>query len=304
MVEPVHSKLSVSRQCDLLGLPRSSYYRCAQVVESKAEDLALMRLIDELYTKYPFYGTRKMRDHLRRQGHRINRKKVQRLMRIMGLQSVAPKPNTSQPAPSHPVYPYRLRGLIIDRPGQVWCTDLTYIRLKSGFVYLVAIMDWYSRKVLSWEVSSTMDASFCVSALERALRLYPAPGIFNSDQGSQFTSEAFTSVLKRHDITISMDGKGRCMDNIFVERLWRSVKYEDIYLKEYESISVLCKGLKSYFHFYNTVRPHQSFEGATPEEKYRGELKVGNGAPPQTPPSPGGRGCCVQPLQQGNVSAG
>jgi putative transposase len=270
MIEPDHGVLSVSRQCELLALPRSSYYRCVDTPTGELkEGLALMRLIDELYTRYPFYGTRKMRDHLRRQGHQVNRKRVQRLMRLMGIQSVAPKPNTSQPAAAHTVYPYRLRGLTIDQPNQVWCTDLTYIRLKGGFVYLVAIMDWYSRKVLSWEVSTSMDASFCVSALERALRLYPVPEIFNSDQGSQFTSEAFTGGLKANGITISMDGKGRCMDNIFVERLWRSVKYEDIYLKEYESVDALKKGLKKYFHFYNRERPHQSFAGATPVEVYR-----------------------------------
>ena len=304
MIEPAHKQLSVNRQCELLDLPRSSYYRCVAKKEDKAEGLAMMRLIDELYTKHPFYGTRKMRDHLRREGHRVNRKKVQRLMRMMGLQSVAPKPNTSKPAPMHTVYPYLLRGLEVQRPGQVWCTDITYIRLRGGFVYLVAIMDWYSRKVLTWELSATMDSIFCVSALERALRLYPKPEIFNSDQGSHFTSDAFTRVLKQHDINISMDGKGRCMDNIFVERLWRSVKYEDVYIKEYESIDALRKGLKAYFHYYNTVRPHQSFEGAVPEEKYRGKSQPRSGALPQTPPSPGGRGCGSQPLQQGNLGAG
>jgi len=270
MIEPNHRELSIGRQCELLRLPRSSYYRC-QVVEQgeSTENLELMTLIDEEYTRRPFYGSRKMRDYLCRKGHKVNRKRVQRLMRLIGLRSVAPSPNTSKPAKAHKVYPYLLRNVDVTRPNQVWATDLTYIRLRGGFVYLVAIMDWYSRKVLSWELSSSMDSDFCVSALERALRLYPAPEIFNSAQGSQFTSQAFTTVLKQHEVKISMDGKGRCMDNIFVERLWRSVKYEDIYLKDYANVEELRKGLKRYFHFYNEERPHQSFGGATPIEVYR-----------------------------------
>ncbi len=232
MIEPHHYALAVSRQCELLNLPRSSYYRCLGDRQGEsAENLALMTLIDEEYTRRPFYGSRKMRDYLRRQGHKVNRKRVQRLMRRMGLRSVAPTPDTSKPSKEHKVYPYLLRDIEVTRSNQVWATDITYIRLSGGFVYLVAIMDWYSRKVLSWELSSSMESSFCVSALERALRLYPAPEIFNSDQGSQFTSDAFTDVLKEHGVKISMDGKGRCMDNIFVERLWRSVKYEETYLK-------------------------------------------------------------------------
>lgn len=233
MIEPDHKRISVSRQAELLNLPRSSYYRWIKGGKGETdENLDLMRLIDEEYTRRPFYGSRKMRDYLRRQGYRVNRKRVRRLMRLMGLRSLAPTPDTSKPAPEHKVYPYLLRGMEINRPNQVWCTDVTYIRLRGGFVYLVAIMDWYSRKVLSWEVSASMEASFCVSALERALRLYPAPEIFNSDQGSQFTSKDFTGTLKDAGVTISMDGKGRCMDNIFIERLWRSVKYEEIYLKD------------------------------------------------------------------------
>jgi putative transposase len=275
MIEPDNRKISVRRQFDLLNLPRSSYYR--RIVSGQgetAENLELMRLIDEEYTRRPFYGTRKMRDYLRRTGHKVNRKRVQRLMRLMGLRSVAPTPNTSKPAPEHKVYPYLLRGMTISRPNQVWCTDLTYIRLKGGFVYLVAVMDWYSRKVLSWEVSASMDDSFCVSALERALRLYPAPEIFNSDQGSQFTGKDFTGVLKSAGVKISMDGKGRCMDNIFIERLWRSVKYEEIYLKDYETVNELRKSLAKYFHFYNQERPHQTFGGATPMEVYRRGLAI------------------------------
>lgn len=270
MIEPGNKKISISRQAELLNLPRSSYYRWVEGSKGEtAENLALMRLIDEEYTRRPFYGTRKMRDYLRRAGYQVNRKRVQRLMRLMGLKSVAPTPNTSKPAPEHKVYPYLLRGKAINRPNQVWCTDLTYIRLRGGFVYLVAIMDWYSRKVLSWEVSASMEDSFCVSALERALRLYPAPEIFNSDQGSQFTGKDFTGVLKDAGVTISMDGKGRCMDNIFIERLWRSVKYEEIYLKEYETVDELRKSLAKYFRFYNQERPHQTFGEATPLEVYR-----------------------------------
>ena len=275
MIEPSHHTLGIGRQCELLSLPRSSYYRWLGGGQGEsAENLALMTLIDEQYTRRPFYGSRKMRDHLRRQGHKVNRKRVQRLMRLMGLRSVAPTPNTSKPAKEHKVYPYLLRNTEVTRPNQVWATDITYIRLRGGFVYLVAIMDWYSRKVLSWELSSNMESSFCVSALERALRLYPAPEIFNSDQGSQFTSQGYTDVLKEHDVQISMDGKGRCMDNIFVERLWRSVKYEETYLKEYESADELRKALAKYFHFYNQERPHQTFGEATPLEVYRQGLSA------------------------------
>lgn len=269
MIEPNHEKLSIARQCELIGLNRTSYYRCDKGATETAENLELMRLIDEEYTRHPFYGSRKLRDYLCRKGHDVNRKRVRRLMRKMGLKSLAPTPNTSKPNVQHKVYPYLLNGLDIDRPNQVWCTDITYIRLQGGFVYLVAVMDWYSRRVLSWEVSSSMDDSFCVSALERALRLHPKPEIFNSDQGSQFTGKAFTDVLKHHHITISMDGKGRCMDNIFIERLWRSVKYEEIYLNEYCSVDALRKALNKYFHFYNAERPHQSFNGSTPMEVYQ-----------------------------------
>lgn len=231
MIEPHHRQLSVSRQCELIGLPRSSYYRTTHPEVESEENLLLMRLIDEEYMRHPFLGSRKMRDYLRRQGYRINRKRVQRLMQKMGLASVAPKPHTSLANKAHTIYPYLLRTITINRVNQVWCTDITYIRLRGGFVYLVAVMDWYSRKVLSWELSNTMHSDFCVSALERAIRLYGTPEIFNSDQGSQLTSDAFTDVLKQHHIRISMDGKGRWMDNVFIERLWRSVKYEDVYLQ-------------------------------------------------------------------------
>jgi len=229
-----------------------------------------MALIDEEYMRHPFYGSRQMRSYLRRKGHNVNRKRVQRLMRLMGLVSVAPKPNTSKKNKAHKVYPYLLKDLMIERPNQVWCTDITYVRMQGGFVYLVAIMDWYSRKVLSWEISNSMDDDFCVSALERAIRLHGTPEIFNTDQGSQFTSKAFTDVLKAHEIQISMDGKGRWMDNVFIERLWRSVKYEDIYLKEYRTVLALRDGLRVYFEFYNNERPHQSFGIYTPSEVYAG----------------------------------
>lgn len=269
MIEPSHDQLSIVRQCELLNLSRATYYRNTTWSDETVENLDIMQMIDEEYTRHPFYGSRKMRDYLRRQGHLVNRKRVRRLMRKMGLRSVAPSPSTSKPNLEHKIYPYLLNSIKVERAGQVWCTDITYIRLYGGFVYLVAIMDWYSRKVLSWEVSASMEDSFCVSALERALRLYPKPEIFNSDQGAQFTGKAFTGVLKDHNIQISMDGKGRCMDNIFIERLWRSVKYEEIYLNDYATADDLRKALRAYFHFYNCERPHQTFDGATPLEIYQ-----------------------------------
>jgi len=227
-----------------------------------------MRLIDQEYTAHPFYGTRKMRDYLKRKGYVVNRKRLQRLMRLMGLASIAPGKRTSVPGVRHKIYPYLLRNIAITHPGQVWCSDITYIRLKGGFVYLTVVMDWYSRYVLSWEISVTMEDSFCVIALERALRCYDVPEIFNTDQGAQYTGNSFTGVLKDNEIAISMDGKGRAMDNIMVERLWRTVKYEDIYIRDYESVTDLVAGLKRYFSFYNDERPHQSFGGMTPAEVY------------------------------------
>jgi putative transposase len=272
MIEPKHDQLSIVRQCELLALSRATYYRNTDWAGESDDNLTLMALIDEEYTRHPFYGSRKMRDYLRSDGHKVNRKRVQRLMKKMGLKSVAPSPNTSKPNIAHKVYPYLLNGLDIKQANQVWCTDITYIRLTGGFVYLVAVMDWHSRKVLSWEVSASMDESFCVNALERALRLYPKPDIFNTDQGSQFTSKAFTGVLQDHQIRISMDGKGRCMDNIFIERLWRSVKYEEIYLNDYATTEALRKALRKYFHFYNEERPHQTFDGKTPLEVYTASI--------------------------------
>lgn len=269
IIEPEHPVISLRRQCELIGLPRSGYYR--EPKPESAENLELMKLIDEEYTRHPFFGTRQMRNYLKRKGYKINRKRVQRLMRLMGLASVAPKKRTTIPGDSHRIYPYLLRNLKISRPNQVWCSDITYVRLKGGFVYLTVVMDWYSRHVLSWEVSVTMDDGFCVSALERALRLHSCPEIFNTDQGSQYTGAAFTGVLKDRGIAISMDGKGRVMDNIMVERLWRSLKYEDIYLREYENVQALVEGLRVYFDFYNNERSHQSLAEKTPAEVYWNE---------------------------------
>ena len=218
MLDSKHLGLSLKRQCDILGISRSSIYYKPRPI--RPEDLAMMKLIDDQYMKTPVYGTRSMRDYLNRQGYKVNRKRVQRLMRLMGLEAIYPKPNTSKPHPGHRIYPYLLKGLDINRPDMVWATDITYIPMRRGFMYLVAIMDWHSRKVLSWRISNTLDSEFCVSALEEAIARYGSPEIFNTDQGSQFTSMAFTNVLKSHDIKISMDGRGRCMDNIFVERLW------------------------------------------------------------------------------------
>jgi len=268
LVEPNHLSLSVRRQCELLELARASYYR-SLAPESK-ENLMLMRIIDEEYTRHPFLGSRGMRSYLCRLGHWVNRKRVQRLMGLMGLVSVAPQKKTTISAPGHKIYPYLLRNLNIERPDQVWASDITYIRLKRGFVFLTAVMDWFSRYVLSWEISVTVDEDFCVSTLERAVRRHGAPDIFNTDQGSQYTGAAFTSVLKKHSVRISMDGKGRATDNIMVERLWRTVKYEDIYLKDYETVEDLIAGLREYFDYYNQARSHQSLGDRTPAEVYFG----------------------------------
>lgn len=277
MINPGHPTLSIARQCELINLSRASYYRATDsknLGTEMPENLMLMRLIDEEYTRHPFYGSRNMRTYLQRQGYDVNRKRVQRLMRLMGLASTSPQPNTSKRNKAHKIYPYLLRNLVIDRPNQVWCTDITYIPMQGGFAYLIAIMDWYSRKVLSWEISNTLEDDFCISALECAIRLHGVPDIFNTDQGSQFTSDDFIAVLKQNNIQISMDGKGRWMDNVFIERLWRSVKYEDIYLKEYGTVIALQQGLHQYFMFYNNERPHQSFNAYTPAEVYSGLYKA------------------------------
>ena len=272
--------LPLSRQCELAEVSRATVYRRLYKPErddvERAEDLLLCRLIDEEYTKRPYYGSRRMVVFLRGLGHVVNRKRVQRLMREMGLAGMAPGPETSKKHPRHKIYPYLLRGVVVSRPNQVWSTDVTYIRLARGFAYLVAVIDWYSRKVLSWRISNSMDASFCVDCLEDALRSHGKPEVFNSDQGAQFTSSAFTGVLKREGIAISMDGRGRALDNIFVERLWRSVKHEDVYLKGYAMMGDLMVGLTEYFAFYNNERPHQSLGYRTPVHVYASG--IGGGA--------------------------
>jgi len=268
--------LSLVRQCWLSGVARSSVYtqRHSKIVSQKNQ--LLLDEIDAEYTRHPFYGSRRMVVYLRNKGYNVNRKKIQRLMGTLGLVGMSSGPATSHRHPQHPIYSYLLRGLEITKPNQVWSADVTYIRLASGFVYLVAIIDWYSRKVLNWQVSNTLDGSFCIGCLETALQKYGSPEIFNSDQGGQFTSSAFTDVLKQHHVQISMDGRGRALDNIFVERLWRSVKYEDVYLKCYATIPELIRGLTEYFGFYNTERPHQALDYRTPERVY--EECMGGGA--------------------------
>jgi putative transposase len=268
--------VAVVQQCDLAGVSRATFYAHKAPEAVDELDLLHSRLIDEEYTRHPFYGTRRMVVFLKTNGHIVNRKRVQRLMRLMGLAGMAPGPNTSWPHPEHKVYPYLLRGVSVVRPNQVWSTDITYIRLPRGFAYLVAIIDWYSRRVLSWRISNSMEAVFCVDCLEDALRAHGKPEIFNSDQGSQFTSAAFTSVLEREGIVISMDGRGRVFDNIFVERLWRNVKYEDVFLKGYATMGELMVGLAGYFAFYNGERPHQSLGQQTPDVVH--ETGIGGGA--------------------------
>jgi putative transposase len=255
----------------LLSLNRSTvYYRLQDVPEI---DLKLMRRIDEMHLKRPFYGSRRIRDWLQDEGYDINRKRVQRLMRQMGIRALYPKPRTSKPGKGHKIYPYLLRDLVIDRPNQVWATDISYIPMAKGFVYLVAVIDWYSRKVLSWRLSNSMDTDFCIDALEEALSRHGTPDIFNTDQGAQFTSEAFTDVLKEAGIDISMDGKGRWIDNVFVERLWRSVKYEEVYLKAYETVAEARTGIGTYFQFYNSERRHQGMNRHTPDQVYTGNVE-------------------------------
>lgn len=266
MIEPLNKKISIVNQCKMLNIPRSTFYYKEKAVN--AEDLNLMRLIDEQYLNHPSFGSRSMRRFLEKKGYKINRKRVQRLMRQMGIEAIYPKPKTSIPHPDHKVYPYLLRGMKIDTPNKVWATDITYVPMKHGFMYLVAIMDWHSRKVLSWRVSNTQDSTFCVSALEEAIDKFGVPEIFNTDQGSQFTATSFTDVLKLHDIQISMDGKGRCIDNVFVERLWWTVKYHFLYLWAFENGTELRKGLNKWFKFYNQERSHQSLGEMTPDEVY------------------------------------
>jgi putative transposase len=262
-----HPEVSVERRCQLLGLPRSSYYR-GPASGLRSGDLEMMQRIDKLYMEQPWMGSRSLANHLTTPEAPLGRDRARRLMLIMGIESLAPQPGTSKRQPKHPVYPYLLRGMTIDKPNQVWATDITYIPIARGFMYLIAIMDWATRKVLSWRLSNTLDTRFCVEALKEALFKYGAPEIFNTDQGCQFTSEAFTSVLKTWNIKISMDGKGRFRDNIFVERLWRTLKYERIYLNVYETGTELSKDMKYWFNWYNVTRKHTSLDKLTPDEAY------------------------------------
>lgn len=262
MVDLHHPDLSLRRQCQLLGLNRATFYY--QPAGESAENLALMRLIDQEYTQRPFYGYRKISLRLTvLVGYPVNHKRVAQLMRLMGLAAVAPGPRTSTPAPGHKVFPYLLKGITISRPNQVWSADITYVPVTGGFMYLVVVMDWYSRFVLAWLLSNTLDGAFCLEAVQQAL-LHGAPTIFNTDQGSQFTAHAFTDCLIAASCQVSMDGRGRAFDNIFIERFWRSVKYEDIYLNDYPTVPALAAGLERYFTFYNYERPHQSLAYATP----------------------------------------
>lgn len=270
------AELSLVKQCELAGVSRATWYNRHSAKPASDDDLQVCRLIDEEYTRRPFYGSRRMVFFLKDCGLTVNRKRVQRLMATMGLAGMAPGPNTSKKHPQHKVYPYLLRGVKVVRPNQVWSTDITYVRLARGFAYLVAIIDWYSRKVLSWRINNSMDSTFCVDCLEDALGTHGKPEIFNSDQGSQFTSTAFTDILKREEIKISMDGRGRALDNIFVERLWRNVKYEDVYLKGYSNMAELTVGLAEYFAFYNSDRPHQGIGNKKPDDVYA--TRQGGGA--------------------------
>ena len=266
LIEPDHPNLPVVRQCELVLINRSGFYY--EPVGETDLNLALMRLVDEQFMETPWYGSRQMTRHLRRDGHGVGRKRIRRLMAVMGLVPIYQRPRTTVPHPEHRIYPYLLRDLTIDRPNQVWCTDITYIPMRRGFLYLVAVMDWWTRKVLTWRVSNTMDVGFCLEALEDALAQYGRPEIFNTDQGSQFTSPQFTGALQDAGVRISMDGKGRWMDNVFIERLWRSLKYECVYLHAFETGSELRGGLTRWIGYYNAQRPHSSPGGRTPDEAY------------------------------------
>ena len=273
MIGSNHSQLSIRRQCELLGLNRSSFYY--EPARETIEDLRLMRRIDEQYLRTPFFGSRRMAAWLTREGDVVNRKRVKRLMGLMGLETIHPGPRTTVPNPDHKVYPYLLRGVKIERRDQVWSSDITYIPMDKGFMYLAAVIDWYSRYVLSWSLSNSLDGRFCLETLEEALR-GGRPEIFNTDQGVQYTARSFTGRLESAGVSVSMDGRGRALDNVFVERLWRSLKYEEVYLKDYRSVAELESGLMSWFRFYNHERPHQSLEYRTPAEVYQ-EARRGSG---------------------------
>jgi putative transposase len=285
LIERDSPALSISQQCRLLAVSRSAVYR--KLAEVSAADLAIMALIDRQYLARPYYGSRRMVAWLATQDHLVNRKRVRRLMRLLGLVAIYQRPNTSKPAAAHKVYPYLLNGLAIERVNQVWCSDVTYIPMAHGFLYLVVVIDWVSRAVLAWRLSNTLGAEFCVEALEEALSRYGRPEIFNTDQGSQFTSDDFTGTLKNHGITISMDGKGRCMDNIFVERLWRSLKYEEVYLNAYATVAEAKAGIGAWLDFYNEERQHQSLDYRTPRQIYEEGLWIcGRSASPTGCASP------------------
>lgn len=273
MVKTTHPRLSIVRQCMLLGIGRSSFYYAA--MGESPRNLELMRRIDVQFLETPFFGARQMARWLRRQGYDVNRKRVGRLMRKMGLSAIYQKPNTSKPFPGHKIYPYLLKGMEIINPNQVWCADVCYIPMRRGFLYLVAIMDWHSRKVLSWRLSNTLEADFCVSALREALARFGTPEIFNTDQGCQFTSLEFTEVLKEAGVRISMDSKGRWMDNVMIERLWRSMKYECVYLHAFETGSEAKAGIERWVTFYNEHRPHSRLDDRTPDEAYFQKPKAG-----------------------------
>lgn len=275
MIDRTHP-MPITRQARVLELSRSSVYY--QPVPTSAEDLAVMAAMDDIHMELPFYGIRRIRGELAGRGFTVGRQHVATLMRTMGIEAIHPKRRLSVPHPGHKIYPYLLRGVDITAAGHVWCTDITYLPMARGFCYLVAIMDWASRRVLSWRLSNTLDASFCIEALEEALERYEAPDIFNTDQGSQFTSEGFTGVLLSAGISISMDGRGRWMDNVFIERLWRSVKYEEVYLKAYDSISEARRELGVYFDFYNMRRRHQGLKDQTPDQVYWSTLHTGQTA--------------------------
>jgi putative transposase len=272
MIEPEHARLTIVRQCELVSISRSAYY--GPVKGESPLNLALMRLIDEQFLQTPWYGSRQMARHLRRVGHEVGRKRVRRLMAKMGLAAVYQRPRTTVPHPEHKIWPYLLRNAVIERPNQVWCADITYIPMRRGFLYLVAVMDWSSRKVLSWRLSNTMDGEFCREALEEALTMHGRPEIFNTDQGSQFTSPRFTELLTDAGVQVSMDGRGRWMDNVFIERLWRSLKYECVYMNAFETGSEARAGLRRWIDYYNAERPHSALGGRTPAEAHAG-LQVG-----------------------------
>ncbi len=296
MIAHDHPDLSLSRQCRVLSISRSSFYYVLK--GERPENLGLMHRIDELFLKYPFYGSRQMARQLRREGICVGRHRVRRLMRLMGLEAIYQAPRTSAPHPAHRIYPYLLKGLEIDCPNQVWCADITDIPVQRGFLYLVAIMDWASRHVLAWRLSNTMDASFCVEALEEAMARYSKPGIFNTDQGSQFTGFDFTGTLKDAGVAISMDGRGRCMDNIFIERLWRSLKYEAVYLHELTDGFRAEQVIGEWIDFYNTERPHSALNGRTPAEAY---ATGDDGGPVDMMGKPVGLPTSPQAQQQGNL---